>query len=796
GVVYSSADSTPEIGETDVTKNDNGTGTDTFSETTTGLAQGTKYYVRAYATNIEGTSYGSVEEFTTPTITMALTPAEALTEENLDTNSFTVALSYVTFTDETLDPANFTLNNAPTGVGIESVEYTDTTHCTVNLAYDDTDFDSNVTTFSLTIAVAELSEGEDLTSDELTITATVEPAPTVTSLSPRRGRILGGTSVTIYGTNFEHVTAVYFGEEEASSYIVVSETKITAVSPAGSVGTVHVTVTTKGGTSAETSANKFAYYRKSSSSSGLNDDDTETHAVTFRDWDGTVLKIQIVEDGKSASAPQVPEREGYTFTGWDKEYSEITENMAVTAKYTANIYGTGVYTITFNSNGGSIVKSQSIPYGGNVKDPDDPVRDGYTFGGWYLDAGFTQKYDFTSAIGANVTLYAKWIPNEGTEQTALPLEVEFTFAQGDGWECVTANFTAHGIGSEGAEITWSSSDPDVIRMEQGDDGMIGIVTRPQGHDESVVLTVTATEDNNTVSRTFLLIVRQEGVSAAETYAETGRTASAQSGNSAGSEPIYRSALDNDTKIDSVALTADTVRKLIEQGGMSDSIVMTIGDFAADPASEYAFEVLSEAIAALSQNELGLTLASPAGTVEIPAEEIERAAQSGTMICFRIMQARDETEEAKADFLGDPSVFSKPDMTGKVIGVPKKIETNLEDLAAAVILPVKGLSEEQMADEAFLKTLGVYVEHSGGTTELVDGTLVYEDGEPVGIRFEINGFSRFQVVSVEEAVVTEPAEAAPSLWIWIACAAAGLAVLVAVFLIAIRRKKESRENARS
>jgi hypothetical protein len=171
GIVYSSTYSTPEIGETGVTKNDNGSGTDTFSETITGLAQGTKYYVRAYATNIEGTSYGSVEEFTTLVITSAITPAEALTEENLDANSLTVALSNVTFKDATLDKANFTLNNAPDGVSIESVEYTDTTHCKVNLAYDDTDFDSNVTTFSLTIAIAELSEGEDLTSDELTITA-------------------------------------------------------------------------------------------------------------------------------------------------------------------------------------------------------------------------------------------------------------------------------------------------------------------------------------------------------------------------------------------------------------------------------------------------------------------------------------------------------------------------------------------------------------------------------------------------------------------------------------------------
>jgi hypothetical protein len=75
---------------------------------------------------------------TLPPITAAITPAEALTEENLDANSLTVALSNVTFKDATLDEANFTLNNAPAGVSVESVEYTDTTHCKVSLAYSGT----------------------------------------------------------------------------------------------------------------------------------------------------------------------------------------------------------------------------------------------------------------------------------------------------------------------------------------------------------------------------------------------------------------------------------------------------------------------------------------------------------------------------------------------------------------------------------------------------------------------------------------------------------------------------------
>ncbi len=74
GVVYSTTDMTPEIGETGVTKDSNASGGATFSENITGLNANTTYYVRAFATNSVGTSYGAVKTIktlalVTPTIT-------------------------------------------------------------------------------------------------------------------------------------------------------------------------------------------------------------------------------------------------------------------------------------------------------------------------------------------------------------------------------------------------------------------------------------------------------------------------------------------------------------------------------------------------------------------------------------------------------------------------------------------------------------------------------------------------------------------------------------------------------
>jgi alpha-tubulin suppressor-like RCC1 family protein len=83
--------------------------------------------------------------------------------------------------------------------------------------------------------------------------------PTVKTLSPRKGPELGGTSVTITGTNFAGASAVKFGSTEATSFKVNSETSITAVSPPHTGGKVDVTVATPNGTTAISSKDRFRY---------------------------------------------------------------------------------------------------------------------------------------------------------------------------------------------------------------------------------------------------------------------------------------------------------------------------------------------------------------------------------------------------------------------------------------------------------------------------------------------------------------------------------------------------------
>jgi formylglycine-generating enzyme required for sulfatase activity len=83
------------------------------------------------------------------------------------------------------------------------------------------------------------------------------PAPTVSSVSPTSGSTLGGTAITITGTNLTGASSVTVGGVAATSVVVVSSTSITAVTPAGTAGAKTIAVTTAGGTASLT--NGFTY---------------------------------------------------------------------------------------------------------------------------------------------------------------------------------------------------------------------------------------------------------------------------------------------------------------------------------------------------------------------------------------------------------------------------------------------------------------------------------------------------------------------------------------------------------
>lgn len=64
-----------------------------------------------------------------------------------------------------------------------------------------------------------------------------------------------------------------------------------------------------------------------------------------------------------------------------------------------------LFTVKFNSNGGSEVTSQMVEENDQAKEPATPTKDGYNFSGWYYN---DKEYDFNMAISRDITLIAKW----------------------------------------------------------------------------------------------------------------------------------------------------------------------------------------------------------------------------------------------------------------------------------------------------------------------------------------------------------------------------------------------------
>ena len=78
--------------------------------------------------------------------------------------------------------------------------------------------------------------------------------------------------------------------------------------------------------------------------------------------------------------------------------------------YTTSIDAAPVssYVVSFNPNGGSHVADQTVVAGQTVTRPDDPLKEGFDFAGWYKDSGLTQAYDFSTPVNSSFTLHAKW----------------------------------------------------------------------------------------------------------------------------------------------------------------------------------------------------------------------------------------------------------------------------------------------------------------------------------------------------------------------------------------------------
>ena len=108
---------------------------------------------------------------------------------------------------------------------------------------------------------------------------------------------------------------------------------------------------------------------------------------------------------------------GILFQGTNSFYltnERLSNNSVVSYTVTndiATIYEAKEF-VNFNLNGSDAqIDTQIVDKNGKATQPTDPIRNGYTFMGWYTDKECLTKFDFNTPITADITLYAKWVKN-------------------------------------------------------------------------------------------------------------------------------------------------------------------------------------------------------------------------------------------------------------------------------------------------------------------------------------------------------------------------------------------------
>lgn len=139
--------------------------------------------------------------------------------------------------------------------------------------------------------------------------------------------------------------------------------------------------------------------------------------ATFTADGTTFAPTQTIDRGGKFTEPAKPPKENHTFAGWyngdkpfdfDADTTNAPNVLELVAKWDIN-----KYTVQFVSDHGSF-KDQTIEHGKPI-DTDKltiPEVEGYTFDGWYADATYTTKFDFTQPIKSNTKVYAKWTAND------------------------------------------------------------------------------------------------------------------------------------------------------------------------------------------------------------------------------------------------------------------------------------------------------------------------------------------------------------------------------------------------
>ncbi|WP_042374473.1 InlB B-repeat-containing protein [Neobacillus jeddahensis] len=140
------------------------------------------------------------------------------------------------------------------------------------------------------------------------------------------------------------------------------------------------------------------------------------YTVSFDANGGNPVASETVKYQEKTVQPALPTKEGYTFAGWYSDANHtalydfdmpVTLDITLYADWTIN-----QYEVSYDTGGGSNIASENVKYNEKATQPEAPIKEGYTFAGWYSDEARTNLYDFNESVKAATKLYAKWTHNQ------------------------------------------------------------------------------------------------------------------------------------------------------------------------------------------------------------------------------------------------------------------------------------------------------------------------------------------------------------------------------------------------
>ena len=149
--------------------------------------------------------------------------------------------------------------------------------------------------------------------------------------------------------------------------------------------------------------------------------DMTSYEVNLFDGDTLLQTIEVKKDDTLESVVgkfKTPTKAGFSFEGWylDEAYTKdfdtfvesISESLSLYAKWKPIEAEAKIYSVHFNTNGGSHIAAIDVEENKAIKKPVDPTKADYTFEGWFSDEALTLPFNFETLITQDITLYAKW----------------------------------------------------------------------------------------------------------------------------------------------------------------------------------------------------------------------------------------------------------------------------------------------------------------------------------------------------------------------------------------------------